>query len=452
MLRSINRAWDSAADQAEFICGLTVVIGLLLIGASYVLDIHSVQFDGSLQDYRLLTNDDGALTTFAPKEVGYLLAPNWGLTGLIFLPLAFLSALRARASIKPLLRSLVDKNMLVSSSFELVSKDLVVEQWEKESSKWTAIGIVMFIFSFVLVMIVDFVPVVANWLLSSPQEIKEMAKSMTLQHDTFEFDWSVAATFKDPVIDPVPNLAFGFFAYIVIAAIGSGFLFASFISFIALCAFFSPTKLESRGLILLPKVDSDDPRLGFESFENFFEHLVQASIFTATIAVSMHLQNVYLRAPKYEDIIEMVFGDTIDKMRAAISDFDLTAIINNLTSTSQALGVPLKEMTLQSFASSLALFMICAVVFICVWVWLRVAALDGQKRLRDLDTLSKDQKRRLDQMNIWPVGWISLNSLIIIAILVGLSMWYVNFVSVVIIYFIIRALLGFGWAFMQRFV
>lgn len=449
-LLQINKIWDHAADQAEFIAGIFFAIGLFLLGASYFLDIHTVEFDGNLQKAKILSDTSGVPVAFAAKEVGFVLAPNWGITGLIFLPLAVLTALRARAAIKPLLRNLVQKGMLVDREFRPVAEEMVVQKWEQESKRWAAIAMSMFLFSFCLVMFLDFIPVVADWLLSTPEEVAVLASGMTLQHDTFEFDWSVAATFQSPVVDPIPNLVFGFFAYIVIAAFGSGFLLASFIYFISLCAFFSPSKMERNGLLLLPKVDSDDPRLGFESFEKFFDLLVQASIFTAIIAVAMHLQNVYLRSPIYTDIVQMVFGKNVNKIRDAITEPDLTALVQALTSTSDALGIPLKEMTLQSFASSLALFLICAIVFVCVWLWLRISAKDGQDMLRNRDDISAEQKRRLNEMSIWPVGWISLNSLIIVAILVGLSMWYVNFVSVVIIYLIVRMLLGFGWIFWKK--
>ena len=453
----LENIWSSLADEAEFIAGILFVIGLILLGLSFFLDLHQVSFDGNLQLIQVpafLNAKEEAVALMITKEVGYVFAPNWGLTGLILLPLAIMYILRAKAAIEPMIRDLIKNRMLVSRDLEPVEPEHIIERWRKESGRWTLIGTVVLVLIAVFVLVGDFIPVVARWLIWDAEVVKDfvIGKNLTLLDDTYEFDWSIAATFKDPVVGTTANLIFSFIAYLFIAIFGSAFLFAAFIYFISVSAFFSSSGLRKHGLYLIPNLSSGDKRLGFEVLERFFDSLINACLLTATITVSMHLQNVYLRTPEHMNIGEMVFSQTFDELRENLANIAVGAIFESLTSTSEVLKVDIGDLTLQTFTTAVALFLLSAIVFMCLWGWLRMSAIDGKKMLLAAGTLDEPQKKKLRQMKVWPVGWISLNFLIFVFFMVGLSMWYVNFVSLVMILFLLKFVFGLGTILYREYI
>lgn len=55
-------------------------------------------------------------------------------------------------------------------------------------------------------------------------------------------------------------------------------------------------------------------------------------------------------------------------------------------------------------------------------------------------------------MKVWPVGWISLNFLLFAFVLVGLCMWYVNFVSLVLILLLLKFVFGLGTIIYRKYI
>lgn len=435
-MRAIEKFWESMVDDAERVTVYLVFFGIALLIASSALGVHDVIFTGTLIDGTTILGPNGE--TITAKQVGFAWAPNWALTGIILLPLAIYIALLARGEIEPLIRRLVEQRMLVTRDFEDADAEMVINEWRRESSRWTVLTTGFFLLAVTFVLFLDFIPVVASWLLAEPGEIAELVKNepINLHHNEYEFDWSIAASFQNAPVDRWPNLIFSSVAYLTIGMIGPGFLLAIFIWFISICSFFSARRMRRLGLRLIPNIKSKDQRLGFENFEPFFGRLAMASIFTATLALAMHLQNVFLRAPKIPDIFDMVFGDSVAAIQRLISDGEVYEFLKTFKSMSSVLDIPPGTITPQTYAAAVVFFLVIVIVFVFLWMWLRQLANKGAFLLSEGTDLTDEQLDILDEMVIWPVGWISINLLFSVVVLLAISMAYVNFLTLVLIFFV----------------
>lgn len=437
-MHRIESFWDWLVKDATRVVFSLVLIGLALTIVSFGLNLHDVVFNGRLIDGTEILGPKG--NQISPKQVGFIWAPNWALTGIILLPGAVYYALLARGEVEATIRRLIERQMLVTRDFKKANVDEILKMWKRESRGWTIHITGAFLLAVGLVFFLDFIPVVGWWLLAEPSQIEALVNNpknpVNIQNDTYEFDWSIAATFENTDVYWLPNLVFAAAAYLVIGILGSGFLLASFIWFASVISFFSKSRLREHGLYLIPDIKSKDPhkRKGFENFEPFFTDLILASIFTISIGVMMHLQNVYLRAPSQTSIVEMIFSDTITKLETAK---DLGDVFGVFTSMSEVLEVPASSITMQTYAGHIILILVAFIVFSCIWIWLRNLAYRSVDILGIKENLNEKETANLKKnMNIWPVGWISLNRLIAIFALIAVSMWFVNFIALIILFFI----------------
>ncbi|MQQ10269.1 hypothetical protein GFB49_17515 [Epibacterium sp. SM1979] len=420
---------------------LNLLAGLFLIAASFALQIHDVEFNGYVSGEKLAGFPVAA--TYS-KQVGYVWAPNWAITGLLLLPLALVNLLLAIREIERLLRELVSSGMLRRKDFSPADPDLVIAKWRDMARPWALIGLGVAVSSGLYIGLFDFWPVVLEWLWMEPSEHQkrfvDLQDPVGFIHPLHEFDWSVAATFDGALISTTANAIFGFAAYFLIAIVGMGIVFGAFIFLCSFSAFFSETMRHELDLILVPDLGSDDSRCGFERFESFFHHLILAAIFTGTMAVAMHLQNVFLRSTEDETIIDMVFGGAIAIFQKDFTKLSIEDFTTFLRSMNDVVDLSDYTLSLQTYAAPIVLFMIGAITFSCLWLWLRRAAIDGRLIYRNNPSLSDEESDKLDEMDIWPIGWMSLDLLISVGVVVFLSLWFVNFVSLVLLYFAVKAL------------
>lgn len=441
----------AALEHFNIAFGL-MFVGMLLAVASFLLpDSLSVQFDGRLKGGAMIAPPPefagkavAGGGTIAPKQVGYGFAPNWLLTGILLLPLAVMQALKARASIEKVIETLVDRRMLVTTDFQTPDKAKILEAWRTRSRK--IMPFVAIVAAVVIAMVIyDYLDVVAQWTIATGPELSKLANGVTLHHPDYEFDWSVAAAFKDTTVNRWLNLAFAGAAYFVIAGFGSAFLFGVFIYFIAFGGFFERHKLERQGLMLIPNPQSTDSksRCGFEEFEEFFDPFIQAAVLTALIALAIYLQNMYLRAPEQPDIFVMVLKPLTDLIKemgipGELIQKDLFANIVELTGFQFISRVPL-----QIFAAAIGLLILVIVVFGYVWSILRSSAISGQKILKGAKKRDEDlivagaaytdaDIGKTDDIQVWPLGWVSINFLLPCIVLVIASLYYPRLVSLIL--------------------
>ena len=258
--------------------------------------------------------------------------------------------------------------------------------------------------------------------------------------------------FRGTEINPWVNVIFAGLAYLFIAALGTCFLFATFFYFFAVGGFFSKTNLKNLNLILLPNPKSGDARCGFEVFEEFFDPFIQTAVATAAIALAMYLQNVYLRAPTQPDIFTMVLGpiqDMVEKLLENPGEFQLGDIVNLglLINIKELSGFKFTGIPLQVFGSAVALLLIVVIVFGYVWWFLRESALSGKDALSKHGNspvagviYTEDERAKIDEIQVWPIGWISLNLLLSCIAVVIASLWWPRLITLILALFIVRAL------------
>lgn len=446
----MDRFVATAADNAYGIGVALLIICLLLALAAFFIDVLAVTFDGNLKGGTIIDPPEG-FDSIEPKQVGFLAAPNWFLTGFLFLPYAVMQALKVRSAIEPVIDALVENRMLVTQSFEVPNREAILLAWRKRSQHWMPVVSFVALIVFGLVVF-DFIDVVAQWTLASETKLAELAKDVTLHHGDYEFDWSVAAVFEATTINRWVNVIFAGLAYLFIAAFGACFLFAAFFYFFTVGGFFSKSNLTKLDLVLLPNPRSTDARCGFEVFEEFFDPFIQTAIVTAVIALSMYLQNIYLRAPTQPDIFVMVLGPIqaiVEKLLESPGDFNLGDFTNLglLTNIKELSGFKFNEIPLQVFGSAVALLLIVLIVFGYVWWFLRESALSGKDVLTKHGNspvagvlYTEDERARIDEIQVWPIGWISLNLLISCIAVVILSLWWPRLIALILALFIYRAL------------
>ena len=125
------RIWTYAGRHAAIIAILTLLAGLLLTATSFMLGIHDIRFDGSVSGQMVPGFPDATEYT---KQVGYVWAPNWSITGIIFLPLALFNLLLAIRTIERLLHELVDTGMLRHRDFSSPNPEEVIAHWRRQDT------------------------------------------------------------------------------------------------------------------------------------------------------------------------------------------------------------------------------------------------------------------------------------------------------------------------------
>jgi hypothetical protein len=440
-----DKYWRLIALKAEVAAGTIFVGGFLLFGFALYLGLHSVQFDGTFKGGGRLFVPPGAEAPLV-KEVGFFFAPNWLLTGLILLPLALLYLFRTRAAIEPLISKLVQRGMLVRMDGSRADESAVMALWQRHSSWWSNVATGVFAAVVAFTIIADFIPVVLNWNLASADSVSAFIteNQIGLGHPTYEFDWSVASTFAGTTVPGWVNAAFDFFAYLFIPIIGSATMFSAMIWLFSTHGVFNANSLAADGYKLLPDVNGTDDRCGFELFEEFFDNLVRATFVTALIVVCMHLQNIYLRAPHYANIIDMLFGDDLQNLATNLARGDFSAIVQNglgLENSWRTLSSSAREFSPQTYVAVVALLMLAVILFGMVWGWLRSSALRGQDELIAAlsDDRYRDLRERLEDMKVWPIGWAGINIVITSVVIVAGCMIWTNFLYLVFAYLVAAA-------------
>ncbi|MCP5075363.1 MAG: hypothetical protein GY947_18985 [Rhodobacteraceae bacterium] len=437
MLNYVDSLWRRAGEQALLVAMVLMVLGITVSITSFFLSLHDVEWNGFVAD-EMVTD----FPADKVKQVGFMWAPNWGLAAIILLPMAIYKLLLARGDVEPLIGSLVSTNMLRNINGDPIDSDQLMKDWKKETKVWIFLSLMLFSLAAILTLYGDFYQVVLQWLLSeeyAAELIADANNPVTFYDPTFEFDWSVAALFVGSGVNTIANIIFSFVAYLLVPVFGAGLLLSGFVWFLAFCTFFSPAKLRQRGMIIVPDVTSADKRLGFENFEDMFDHLVQAGIYTSILALSMHLQNVFLRSAEHETILDMVFGVAFEKVGGAYDKMAFGELTDYVLSVNTVINARIDGTNIQMFISALAMMLLALIVIGSIWAWLRRAALVGKRFQQQSGQLSDEELARLKKMKVWPVGWISINKLLIIMILVFASMYIVNLISFLSIVILVYA-------------
>ena len=443
-MRRVGNWWKAAGHHPLEVFLLCFSFGALLCISAWLIGIGNVSFDGRIGSARL--HDTASMQ---PKEVGFLWAPNWGIASLFLIPVIVMLLAVGRVSMEDALSAMLDRGMLRKRK-ESDSAIDILQEWERHALRWMwYVFPLVFGLLFLIIMIFDFIPVVFNWLYD-PDTAQRIAPTVYLNHSEYEFDWSVAAVFPDAGVHWLANAIFSFVAYLWVPFLASAFIVSSFLWFLSLPAFLGRSALARRGYELVPDWNSDDRRKGYEVMESFFNALLAAAIITAVLALAMHLQNVYLRAPGFANLPQMVFGSILNSAGAQFSagaTLDVAdRVKGTLLTVSDAMQASLLS-NLQVMLTAFGLMLLVLLVAFGFSAWLLTSAKEGRAALRaELKDEPKEVRRALSRMHPWPSDLITWRYFFTYMGLILVSMFWVNFLAVVLV----TLAVNMAWVFSSR--
>lgn len=201
------------ADRAMIVLW-AVVIGAALIVASIVLGIASVELQLLGTGFPAIDFGAGAAkgaAIVASKEVGFVLAPNWGLHALVGAPLMIWLIIQIWWHMRRSLYEATAAGMLRDASLRPVDGPSAHAQWRTVLWGCRSLCAVLVLATFVFVAL-DWWNVVAGPLLA-PQTLE----GVRLDDPVREFDWSIAHLFPGETVGCNELLVFGAVAYFYIA-------------------------------------------------------------------------------------------------------------------------------------------------------------------------------------------------------------------------------------------
>lgn len=438
MLRKINRIWFQAGQHPLEIGISFLLAGIVLCLWSFAIGVGDVQFNGKVAGITIQGAED-----LVTKQVGFLWAPNWGLTSVFLIPICIYLLCAARGTIEDTIRTLITRKMLRRTDGAPVNEAEVLEAWDQRSATWVVPAIVLVTIAVLSVIFLDFKPVVMDWLLNeaiatdalgceTPPFKSDGSRCITLQHSTFEFDWSIAKILDESSVGLYANMAFSLVAYLYVAVFGAGIVIGALIWFIAFASFMEPKNLARHDLELVPDIHSTDPRSGFEVFEAMYMYMIYAVVFTAFIALAMHLQNVFLRAPEFGNIFEMTFGG-LQPAFDSLASGKFAETINLLVSMRDALNITGSSgINLQIIATALGMFILALLMSLALVIWPQISASRGKQRLLADKTLTDKQSYAIYKMSVWPAPAMPRTFVATLLVMFVMSLIYVNFLTLLL--------------------
>jgi hypothetical protein len=401
------------------------------------------------------------------KQVGFALAPNWGLTSFLLMPAAVGLVLLGIESFRGAVDKMLDRGMLRTTGYRRVTaRSESVKKLSQSIHRWSIwCGLVIFIFVFVA-MAFDYYDVSAKHLLAKEPctDVNDLTK-YPLSDPYLERDWSIAAclnTTDGSNPGRVVNAIYTGIAYFIYPTILTAFVIWSFVFVFFIGAFFRERALSEQKLLLIPDLTTKDSRRGFESLEPLYTNFCLLSLVSILILYSMILQNVFLRLEDVDNIWDLIKSGYAHALGAA-------AILQGgediLTVLSEEVGFyfAANDFNVQAFIG--VILMGCLILLLyagCIRMLLTAARQSGEQLRQAIQTgkfdteaelglSSDDAIKRLDEMDVWPVRWISLRTLLFVVAVSAVSLVAVNvglylFGIVLLIgaYTIIRRLFGWG--------
>jgi hypothetical protein len=217
------------------------------------------------------------------KQVGFALAPNWGLTSFLLMPAAVGLVLLGIESCRGAVDKKLDRGMLRTTGYRRVTaRSESVKKLSQSIDRWSIwCGLVIFIFVFAA-MAFDYYDVSAKHLLrdQSCDDVNNLT-IYPLSDPYLERDWSIAAclnTVDGSKPDKVVNAVYTGIVYLIYPTILTAFVIWSFVFVFFIGAFFRERALREQKLLLIPDLTTNDSRRGFESLEPLYTNFCLLSL------------------------------------------------------------------------------------------------------------------------------------------------------------------------------
>jgi len=414
--------------------------GFLMLVFSNLLGNASVTFTGVLKSgFNVLSNaPDTPKSPHIAKEVGYLLALNWSVIGVIMTPLIIWYGIGTLASFDTTLKALDEKGMLRDTNFARISSRETGVLWRHYLRHNRIIFLVVFVCVFAFMMS-DWWKTV-GWPLIHPSEVRNL-----ISDPSMEYDWSVSSLFRETRINGGVLFGFGLIGYIVLAGIMPAFAFAVVLSALHFVVFVTGGASRKAKFVIaaMPSTEEDDKLCGFSSFYDLFNNLLLTSVAIQFSLWLMSVQNAYLRDvdPAHGNIFAFLLGDVdkaVELVHGHLTFEEFEAWIGHANSA----FYPNMQIVLSIMIIP---FIIVTAVGMCCYL-LRDHAHKARKLSRKhIATLATETGRQrkavtaaLEHMKVWPVAWMKEHDVFILMAVLFVSLLSYRLLLLALIWALIK--------------
>lgn len=383
--------------------------GFLLVLFSILIGVHD--FTIAADDRYVPVAEGGKAIS---RQVGYLFAPNWSINYLLLLPLAVYLMLEVIGGFYEALEQLYEREMVRDQSFAVVNDLGVVAAWVSGTRLRTILLVVLAV---ALPAIVSYL----EWYPNNYQRVLQLGGPAPAPKD---YDWGLRAL----VEQWTPwgrrlNVAFDFLAFTCQAI-----LLGTIIAFFLVCLDFA--RAIGHAPRLVPDLRSGHERRGFEDFEHPLRHLLIVTLVAYLMCYFVRLENVYLASPGFSSLGDFVNRDILNGVVAAVQG---GSGWRNELPRLFAVAAPVSR---QAFLAGSAAFIL--LVFTFQLVVMTVGSAASRARATALrhfnargnharvlfDMPPAEERDQLRTMNVWPLGYFTLNALLTLAFMALATLYY----------------------------
>jgi len=402
--------------------------GVVLWLGSFALGIADLEATGSPYSCK-----QGAMC--GQRQIGFLWAPNWSLTYAILGPLALLLMLEALKGIRDALDSVFQAEMVRDEHMEPIRVCLSSCAWKAGTRAR----------SWFLAICAGLVPALLaypEWWVHNLMRLKAGSCQACNPSD---YDWGLAAIIRGWGGGPgwPENAAFDFLAFTCEAfLLGAAIL--CFLYLLDLRQVLPGPESRVNGF-LWPNIRSNDPRRGFQEFEEPLQLMLYACLTFFLICYSIRINRIYMRSVGYSSIIDFIQSDIMSLVKNKIVELKGSELLGVLLTTPS-------EAKYQEFFAGTALMLISLFSLSVIIMTVSGAARRAKKRAlmyyegRDQGGLFglelNEERARAKKMTTWPLDWryFQLNALLAINIIALFSLYYYR-IGLYIVVVVIAALL-----------
>jgi hypothetical protein len=386
------------AGHAATLAVLMSAVGLLLCGIAIRLGVGEVAFTGVFNaDVLQWSRTD--LGAVALKQVGYLWAPNWSLFGVVVLPIVVFFGLQVFLSFERTLRALAQRHMIRRvETFQPATLDDVLRRWRRGDGIWRAAALATMLIG------CSYVGYDGWKVVGEPMALPGALAGVDLSHPVYEFDWSIACLFAGSQTDCGALQTFSLAAYALLPGTATVLSALVAVGSLRFMAFVAGSGGRAWALAIDP-TDSARRRFGWGAFAPLFSSLACWAILMMFGLWLMVVQNVYLRDPNAESLLDMLAQDWRALTAAVRPGADgLGGVLPGFAAW--ALGDASRPFA-NNWQTGLGVVPFACVVMTGVigsaWLLHRAGRRSWEASLQ---RQGAQNAARLPPMNAWPVSWI----------------------------------------------
>jgi hypothetical protein len=386
-IKRTSRVVDHFLTPAWYALMAAVMAGLIMILLAFASQIAIIS----------LPDPDG-------KSVGYVTALNWSFGFTLLAPFAIMFVVATAQSFELALEDMRNAGMFVTRSFSPTSDEEIDSAVADFRSKVAYVLLVG--------MALGVIEGAVEWYVGSGDALLRGNPKLAAK-----IDWSVAATLEPNLVSTPFNAFVGLLAFLY-QGVFLGF-FIGFLGVLCLAAIwmgrFASPRSGDNGIRLIVDTRSTDHRCGFEIFDSFFDNMLLFVGFAMPLFYLSQIQNNYLHDPKTKTLWEFLQNEFIQGT-TDFSSKDNWQLTREMTSN-------LFDPTFLNFSNvstMIGALLLLVVVMLIIVIVLRQAAQDARRRTLgalahgQLDDAKLDPvaRKRIEEMQMWPLAYLQLNGLV----------------------------------------